>query len=121
MPRRSSRANDLLALCSIYCAASPVCSTKQSKQLVQHNPALKPGKILKTKGKAEDINPFTREEEALFLKGVEKRALRYYPFFLFLLRTGCRLGEAIVGHLAGATFALNGRFIQIRRNLPMAG
>ena len=98
----------------ILCCLSSLFNQAIEDGLVQHNPALKPGKILKTKGKAEDINPFTREEEALFLKAVEKRALRYYPFFLFLLRTGCRLGEAIAIQPGDLDF--NGRFIQIRRN-----
>jgi integrase len=82
--------------------------------LVQHNPALKPGKILKAKAKAEDVNPFTREEEAAFLKAVGEHASAYYPFFLFLVRTGCRLGEAIA--LQPGDLDFRGRFIAIRRN-----
>ncbi|MGC3974371.1 MAG: hypothetical protein QM771_08335 [Nitrospira sp.] len=59
------------------------------------NPALNPGKLLRTKRISEDINPFNRQEEAAFLQAVQVRAPRYYPFFLTLLPTGCRLGEAV--------------------------
>jgi integrase len=82
--------------------------------LIQHNPALKPGKILKTKATAEDVNPFSRDEETVFLQAVQERYADYYPFFLFLLRTGCRLGEAIALQPGDVDF--RGRFIQIRRN-----
>jgi len=82
--------------------------------IVQYNPALKPGKIIKAKAKAEDVNPFNREEEAAFLQAVTDRCPTYSAFFLTLLRTGCRLGEAIA--LQPGDLDFRGRFIQIRRN-----
>ena len=78
------------------------------------NPALNPGKLLRTKRTSEDINPFDRDEEATFLQAVLDRAPRYYPFFLTLLRTGCRLGEAIA--LQPGDLDFRGKFIEIRRN-----
>jgi len=78
------------------------------------NPALNPGKLLRTKRTSEDINPFDRDEEATFLQAVQDRTPRYYPFFLTLLRTGCRLGEAIA--LQAGDLDFRGKFIEIRRN-----
>jgi integrase len=98
----------------ILCCLSAIFTQAIEDGLVQHNPALRPGKILKGKAKAEDVNPFTREEEATFLKAVEGRFPGYYPFFLTLLRTGCRLGEAIA--LQPGDLDFRGRFIEIRRN-----
>lgn len=98
----------------ILCCLSAIFNQAIEDGLVQHNPALKPGKILKAKAKAEDVNPFTREEEAALLKAVEERCPVYYPFFLFLLRTGCRLGEALA--LQPGDLDFRGRFVQIRRN-----
>ncbi len=60
------------------------------------------------------MNPFSREEEAAFLQAVEERCPTYSAFFLTLLRTGCRLGEAIA--LQPGDLDFHGRFIQIRRN-----
>ena len=98
----------------ILCCLSSIFNQAIEDGLVQHNPALKPGKIIKSKAKAEDVNPFSREEETLFLQAVQARCPAYYPFFLFLLRTGCRLGEAIALQPGDVDF--RGRFIQIRRN-----
>ena len=98
----------------ILCCLSSIFNQAIEDGLVQHNPALKPGKILKIKATAEDVNPFSREEEAVFLHAVQAGWSAYYPFFLFLLRTGCRLGEAIALQPGDVDF--RGRFIQIRRN-----
>jgi len=98
----------------ILCCLSSIFNQAIEDGLVQHNPALKPGKILKAKAKGEDVNPFSREEEAAFLKAVEERCPMYSAFFLTLLRTGCRLGEAIA--LQPGDLDFHGRFIQIRRN-----
>ena len=98
----------------ILCCLSSIFNQAIEDGLVQHNPALKPGKILKIKSTAEDVNPFSREEETVFLQVVQEGWPAYYPFFLFLLRTGCRLGEAIALQPGDVDF--RGRFIQIRRN-----
>ena len=98
----------------ILCCLSSIFNQAIEDGLIQHNPALKPGKILKMKATAEDVNPFSREEETSFLDAVQERCSAYYPFFLFLLRTGCRLGEAIALQPGDVDF--RGRFIQIRRN-----
>ncbi|HEV8329488.1 MAG TPA: tyrosine-type recombinase/integrase [Nitrospiraceae bacterium] len=98
----------------ILCCLSSIFNQAIEDGLVQHNPALKPGKILKGKAKAEDVNPFSREEEAAFLKAVAEHCPTYSPLFLTLLRTGCRIGEAIA--LQPGDLDFHGRFIQIRRN-----
>ncbi len=98
----------------MLCVLSSLFNQAIEDGLVQHNPALKPGKILKVKAKAADVNPLTREEEAAFLTAVQERCVGYYPFFLTLLRTGCRLGEALA--LQPGDLDFRGRFIEIRRN-----
>lgn len=113
-PAKPPRKTSARTIQHILCCLSAIFNQAIEDGIVQHNPALKPGKIVKVKSKAEDVNPFTREEEAAFLRAVEERAPAYYPVFLFLLRTGCRIGEAIA--LQPGDLDFNGRFIQLRRN-----
>ena len=96
------------------CALSALFNAAIEDNYPVLNPALNPGKILRTKGTSDDIDPLDREEEALFLTAVQDYAPRYYPFFLTLLRTGCRLGEAIA--LQPGDLDFRGKFINIRRN-----
>ncbi|HIE65203.1 MAG: site-specific integrase [Nitrospira sp.] len=82
--------------------------------IVAHNPALRPSKFMKMRGKRDNINPFTHEEETIFLQTVQEYKPRFYPLFLFLLRTGCRIGEAVAVQHGDLDF--HGRFIEIRQN-----
>jgi integrase len=113
-PTKPLRKTSARTVQHILCCLSAIFSQAIEDGLVQHNPALRPGKILKGKAKAEDVNPFTWEEETAFLKAVQERCPAHYPFFLTLLRTGCRLGEAIA--LQPGDLDFRGRFIEIRRN-----
>ena len=69
---------------------------------------------MKMRGKRDDINPLVAEEETVFLQAVQTHAAGFYPLFLFLLRTGCRIGEAVA--LQPGDIDFRGRFIEIRRN-----
>jgi integrase len=114
MPAKAMRKTSARTVQHILCCLSSIFNQAIEDGLIQHNPALKPGKILKVKATAEDVNPFSREEETAFLDALQERCPAYYPFFLFLLRTGCRLGEAIA--LQPGDIDFRRRFIQIRRN-----
>ena len=114
VPIKAQKKTSARTVQHILACLSSMFSQAIEDGLIQHNPALKPGKILKIKATSEDVSPFSREEETIFLQAVQERWPDYYPFFLFLLRTGCRLGEAIALQPGDVDF--RGRFIQIRRN-----
>ena len=82
--------------------------------LLTVNPALKPGKFLPKVSKRRGVNPFTREEVAVFLEMVRQRAPRYYPLFLCAVRTGLRMGELLA--LQWSDLDYHGRFIEVQRN-----
>lgn len=98
----------------ILCTLSTLFSSAMEDELVAHNPALRPGKFMKMKGRRDDIDPLTREEEVFFLDKTAEHYPAYYPLFFFLLRTGCRIGEAVA--LQPGDLDFRGRFIEIRRN-----
>jgi len=98
----------------ILACLSSIFSSAIEESLVVVNPALKPGKFMKMRGKHEAIDPFTPEEETIFLDTARTYVPRYYPLFLFLLRTGSRIGEAMA--LQPGDIDFRGQFIQIRRN-----
>jgi len=62
---------------------------------VQHNPALRPGKLIKTSKRSEDVVTFSHEEERRVLHTAKEKCPQYYPFILLLFRTGLREGEAV--------------------------
>jgi integrase len=71
------------------------------------NPALRLGKALKVDGREgkkgkQEPKAFTREQLSAFLQAAN---LRWYPYFLFLARTGCRLGESLAVEVADVHFA----------------
>jgi integrase len=82
--------------------------------LVTVNVALKPGKFLPKISKRTHINPYTREELAIFLATVQSHEARYYPLFLCAARTGLRQGELLA--LQWDSINLEGRFIDVQRN-----
>jgi len=98
----------------ILVTLSSIFSSAIEDGLVQHNPALRPGRFIKLRGRQYDVNPLSHAEEVAFLEAVQAHAPLYYPFFLFLLRAGCRLGEAIA--LRPGDLDFRGRFIEVRRN-----
>ena len=99
----------------ILCGLSAIFNSAIEDNLVQHNPAVKPGKFFKgVKKKDEDVNPLTPEEEQAFLQAVQDHVPRSYPFFFLLLRTGLRLGEAVA--LQPGDLDFRGRFVEILRN-----
>lgn len=61
---------------------------------VQHNPALKTSKLIKTGKRGEDMDTFNHEEECRVLQKAQEKCPHYYPFILLLFRTGMREGEA---------------------------
>jgi len=83
-------------------------------ELIQSNPASRTGKLIKTKERKADINPFTKEEAQTFLNTLSKHYPRYHPLFLCALRTGMRLGELI--GLQWGDIDFHGRFIEVRRS-----
>jgi len=85
--------------------------------LLTVNPALRPGRFLPQISKRRGLNPFTREEVALFLEAVRQHVPRYLPFFLCAVRTGMRLGELIA--LQWGDIDYHGRFIEVQRNCAL--
>ncbi len=81
---------------------------------VQHNPALKPAKLIKTTKTGHDVVPFTHEEECLVLKTAKEHCPHYYPFILLLFRTGLREGEAVA--LRPEDLDLRKRSVWVQRN-----
>lgn len=61
------------------------------------------------------IDRLTAEELTLFLETAEKHFPKHYPFFLFLAKTGMRLGEAIA--LRWADIDFNSHLIHVRQNI----
>ena len=84
------------------------------------NPAAKIGRFLRDGGDPRArIDPFTVEEEALFLDTAHEHFPRHYSMLLCALRTGLRFGE-LVG-LQWGDLDFKGRFVDVRRSLTTAG
>jgi integrase len=81
---------------------------------VQHNPALKPGKLIKTTKRSEQVLPFTHEEEWRVLETAKEHYPHHYPFILLLFRTGLRVGEAVA--LRPEDLDLRKRSVWVQRN-----
>jgi integrase len=97
----------------IRCLSSLLSHAKED-DLIRENTALKPGKFLPKVSKRRHINPFTRDEVALFLKTAKQHAPCYYPLFLCAVRTGLRQGELLA--LQWGDLDFHGRFIEVQRN-----
>jgi integrase len=84
------------------------------------NPAAKIGRFLRDGGDPRArIDPFTVEEEALFLDTAHEHFPRHYPMLLCALRTGLRFGE-LVG-LQWGDLDFKSRFVDVRRSLHDGG
>jgi integrase len=81
---------------------------------VQHNPALKVSRLIKTGKCGEEVDTFSHEEECRVLATAKEKYPHYYPFILFLFRTGTREGEAVA--LRPEDLDLRKRYVWIQRN-----
>jgi len=82
--------------------------------LVNHNPALRPSKLIQVPKRGERVEVFTHEEELVVLQTAQEKCPHYYPFILCLFRTGLREGEAVA--LRPEDLDLNHRYMLIQRN-----
>jgi|GEM_PF-2706967 len=101
--------NALAVVSAIYTQAN-------EDELVEHNPAKNPSRLMK-KTKRQDIDAFTYEEEQAILREAKTSASFYYPFILFLFRTGVREGEAVA--LRPEDLDFQSRYALISRNYTM--
>jgi len=99
--------NALLALSAMYTDAI-------EDGHVQHNPALKPSKLIQTPKRGEQVHVFTYEEECRILQTAHEHCPHYYPFILCLFRTGMREGEAVA--LRPEDVDLQERYVCVQRN-----
>ncbi|MCA9454318.1 MAG: site-specific integrase [Nitrospiraceae bacterium] len=81
---------------------------------VQHNPALKTSKLIKTGKCGEEVDTFSHEEECRVLQTTKEKYPHYYPFILLLFRTGMREGEAVA--LRPEDLDLRKRYVWVQRN-----
>src|SRR5262249_42005316 len=80
------------------------------------NPALRMGRYIRAGDEPRRvIQPLTWPEADKFLTAVARKFPDFYVFFLMALRTGMRLGELLA--VQWGDIDLNGRFIEVRRNL----
>ena len=84
-------------------------------EIVEHNPASQPSKLIKVPKRAEHIQVFPHEEEIKLLETAQTEPFQhYYPFILCLFRTGLRIGEGVA--LMPEDLILNKRYAHVRRN-----
>ncbi len=77
------------------------------------NPGRNPSKLIQ-KSKGKKVAAFTFVEECSILDGAKSHVAPYYPFILFLFRTGTREGEAVA--LRPEDLGFQSRFACIQRN-----
>jgi integrase len=83
--------------------------------VLPNNPAIRMGRMVpQRQHTGQEIIPLTRDELTLLLRTVQEAAPAYSPLFLYLARTGMRLGEALA--LQWGDIDFRGRFIEVRRN-----
>lgn len=97
---------------------SCILSEAVEDELIETNPALRTGKLLKKKDDSEDevceLSPLTWEEKTKLETTLKEHYPTHYPFFLTALRTGMRLGELVA--LQPGDLDFNSGFIWVRRN-----
>lgn len=81
--------------------------------IVAANPALRPGRFIKTGSRREKVDILSPEEGDLLLQAAEKYFSRPYPLLLCAMRTGMRQGELLA--LEWGDIDWNGNFIEVRR------
>lgn len=92
---------------------SCILSQAVDDEIIDINPALRTGKLIKKEDHRKEIHPLTWEEKVIFEDAVQEHYPRYYPLFLTDLRTGMRVGELIA--LKPGDLDFNGMFIEVRR------
>jgi len=83
--------------------------------IIQNNPALRPGRFIKTGPRREMVDILTPKEGDLVLTTAGKHFGRSYPLLLCAMRTGMRQGEILA--LEWGDIDWNGNFIEIRRSV----
>lgn len=83
--------------------------------IVQVNPALRPGRFIKTGPRREMVDILTPAEADKLLRVAEKHFKRHYPLLLTAMRTGMRQGELLA--LEWGDIDSNGNFIEVRRSV----
>jgi integrase len=83
--------------------------------IVLVNPALRPGRFIKTGSRREKVDILTLEEGTLLLETAEKHFIRIYPLLLAAMRTGLRQGEILA--LDWGDIDWSGNFIEVRRSV----
>jgi integrase len=81
--------------------------------IVAANPALRPGRFIKTGSRREKVDILSPEEGDLLLQTAEEYFSRSYPLLLCAMRTGMRQGELLA--LEWGDIDWNGNFIEVRR------
>ena len=92
---------------------SAIFSQANEDELVGHHPAKNPSKLVKVP-KTKCVEVFTPKEEQQILEMVKESLPDYYPFVLFLFRTGVREGEAVA--LQPGDLDFQSRYAWICRN-----
>jgi integrase len=79
------------------------------------NPAAGLSKLIKKADSKANIDPLNKKEVTQLLNTVAEHFTEHYPLFLFLARTGCRIGEALA--LKWEDIDFRNRSIEIQRSL----
>ncbi len=82
--------------------------------IVAVNPALRPGRFIKTGPRREMVDILAPEEGDALLQTAEKHYGRSYPLLLCAMRTGMRQGELLA--LEWGDIDWSGNFIEVRRS-----
>ncbi|WP_447985040.1 tyrosine-type recombinase/integrase [Nitrospira sp. Nam74] len=93
---------------------SAIFTLANEENVVPHNPARNPSKLIRIVRHAPRVDVFTHAEECLILDTVKACLPAYYTFILLLFRTGLRVGEAVA--LKSQDVDLRSRYVYIERN-----
>lgn len=74
---------------------SAIFTLAMEDELVSHQPAGHPSKLMKIRKRGDALPVFTFEEKQVILATAKELLPHYYPFILLLFRTGLREGEAV--------------------------
>jgi len=83
--------------------------------IVQNNPALRPGRFIKTGPRREKVDFLKPEEGNLVLQTAETHYGRIFPLLMTAMRTGMRQGEILA--LEWGDIDWRGNFIEVRRSV----
>lgn len=83
------------------------------EEIIDSNPALRLGRIIKKHDRRAHVRPLTTEEASRFLSAARGHAPDHYPLLLCAFRTGMRLGELL--GLAWQDIDFAGNVIEVRR------